>query len=172
MTAGTRIAELNDGLADDYRLGTRLIVPSEPFIADGLVLKWYDQAAPDNPICPERQRAARQFLASQIASFELEHDGQMGFVFLHDCRSVVFLFAGVWRNNNELWGRVFIQSEGETGFDPLVPVDGPNPLFCVWEMAIVWHESQARTRYLLSTRTADDRIAWLQDLVEGVTPAA
>jgi hypothetical protein len=161
---------ITDGTSDGYRHYRKQVTPGAPLVSDGLVLKWYDISFQDLPINQERQQAARRFLLTQTASLKDDVD-QIGFTFLHDCRSVVFLFAGMWRRNNELWGRIYIQDEGETGFDPQVGIDAPHPIFCVWEMEVVWHETRSRTRYLLSERSTDDRLDWLKDTFTGLTPA-
>jgi hypothetical protein len=167
--ASELVSGLRDGTDPGYGHIQKRASPSEPFVAESMVLKWYDLSFSDREIPRERQQAARRFLETQVELLTEDAD-QTGFVFLHDCRSVVFLFAGLWRHNNELWGKIYLQLEGESGFDTYSSGDGPNPIFCVWEMAIVWHESMARTRYLLSERSAVDRIAWLADMFEGLTP--
>ncbi|HQY29950.1 MAG TPA: hypothetical protein PK691_01625 [Thermomicrobiales bacterium] len=159
-----------DGVDPGYQHYQKQIWPGAPVLTDEVALKWYDIGFADQPIAPERDLAARQFLAGQLADLA-EEGSQLGFVIHHDCRSVVFLLVCLWRSNNELWERVYLQWDGESGFDAYDQAGSPRPAFCVWELEAVWHESKARTRYLLGQRTSLDREIWLSDMAEGLTPA-
>ena len=163
------IASIDDGVESGYRHYRKEIGAGEPFVSESLLLKWYEIRLLDKSISRARDIAARAFLARQIESMDPPITGH-GFVMHHECRSVLLLLVCIWRNTNELWETVYVQADGESEFDPLNGYGSFQPGYCVWEMEAVWHESKARTRYLLSERTNDDRERWLQDSFGGIVP--
>jgi hypothetical protein len=110
-------------------------------------------------------RLARQFLLERIADFELPN-AHRGFVIHHDCGSIRFLVASFWRDNNELWERVYLRQRDESAFDLMEPMNGFQHSHCVWQLPIVWHETKAWIRYLQSSRMPLDREIWLADACE------
>jgi hypothetical protein len=89
-------------------------------------------------------------------------------VILHRCgEDFYFLLVSSWRGNNELWETVLYRDGSMSGFAPF-PRDGEHkPTFCVWELAPVWHEQQAWSRFLRSERGEADAEAWLADRLAG-----
>lgn len=72
-----------------------------------------------------------------------------GFIILHQCgNDFYFLIANTWRGNNEVWETVFYK-DGEAMADfALWPRERMHkPTFCVWELALVWHEKGSWERF-------------------------
>lgn len=126
-------------------------------------LKWYDIARRDQPTDQAIRDLAQDFLSRQTASAGIPSAQELGFVLLHRCgEGFYFLMLCTWRENNELWKTVFFFETGRTQDFALFPQDGPHKgTFCVWEMAVVSHETQAWTTYLLSDRTDQDATTYL-----------
>ncbi|MGI9110724.1 MAG: hypothetical protein ACR2GT_00680 [Gaiellaceae bacterium] len=153
----------------DYRHVAKLIRPAPAITLGETALKWYDIAPADGPVASELQVLARGSLEAGLESGSLELAGDLGFVILHRCgNSFYFLLVSTWRNDNELWETVWAKNgEGEVAFGPW-PLEGTHrPTFCVWELGAVWHEQQAWSRFLRSTRGAAARDAYLRDSFEG-----
>ena len=157
------------GVAVDYRHMTKLIRPASAIKIGAARLKWYDIAPADEPIPGELQVLARGNLHGAAESGSPDLADELGFVILHRCgESFYFLLIATWRNDNELWETVWAKNGGgETTFRPW-PLEGAHrPTFCVWELGAVWHEQQAWSRFLCSTRGATAREAYLRDTFEG-----
>jgi len=71
--------------------------------------------------------------------------GEMGFVILHRCgRDFYFLLVCTWQNGNELWESVYAKkNDAETDFAEFPLAATHRATFCVWELAIVWHEHRS-----------------------------
>ena len=126
-------------------------------------LKSYDINPSDQPIEKEIRDIARNFVSRRLRSDVSPSAQELGFVLLHRCGEA-FYFLGLctWRGNNELWKTIFFL-EAETMEDfALFPQDEPHKdTFCVWELAVVCHETQAWTAYLKSKRAYQDADRYL-----------
>jgi hypothetical protein len=166
------LEDVGDGVTQGYRHFQKVITPGDPFIDHGAALKWYDIGSEGKPLSHGLQIQAREALSECPKVWTPSEGGGLGFVFLHDCTSVVFLCTAIWRNNNELWTQIFISTPDAPSFAVQERKPGLHPVFCVWEMGSVWHETGAWNRYLASDRTADDRQIWIADIYDGMVPDA
>ncbi len=158
------LLKTDSGVAGDYRHIAKRVTSGETLRTTGSVLKWYDVSPEDQPVPDEIAHMARTYLANG----SLEARG-FGFVILHRCgNDFYFLLVSTWRGNNELWETVFYKDgERMPGFS-LFPREGMHkPTFCVWEMAAVWHEQEAWTRFLQTARDGQAAEAWLHDCYAG-----
>ena len=135
---------------------------------DGLVfqkshLKWSNIASPEAPVPSEIEALARKFV------IDAGVPGDLGFVILHRCGgSFYFLLVSTWRNENELWESVYAKvNADEANFRPFTFDSSHRGTFCVWELGVVWHEQQAWKRFLISKRSPDDVMYYLNDRYEG-----
>lgn len=130
-------------------------------------LKWYDIARSDQAIEQAIRDRARDFLSRQTTFVGIPSAQEMGFVLLHRCgEGFYFLGLCTWRENNELWKTVFYFDAGRTEDFTLFPQGEPHrDTFCVWELAVVSHETLAWTTYLLSDRTNQDADTYLTTIV-------
>jgi hypothetical protein len=153
----------------DYRHISKLVRPAPPITLDDAVLKWYDIAPADEPVPCDLQVLARGNLRAAAESGSLDFGDDLGFVILHRCgESFYFLIVATWRNDNEVWETVWAKNgESEVSFRPWTLEGTHRPTFCVWELGAVWHEQQAWSRFLRSTRGAAAREAYLRDTFEG-----
>lgn len=79
----------------------------------------------------------------------------------------IFLMLCTWRENNELWKTVFFLEADRMEDFVLFPQDEPHKgTFCVWEMAVVSHETKAWTTYLLSDWTDQDSDTYLTSRIK------
>jgi hypothetical protein len=131
-------------------------------------LKWYELAPSNDAVQGEVSDAARAFLQREAQGPDWELDGDVGFVILHRCREeFYFLILCTWRGDNELWETVYFKPDrAAPDFAPF-PQRRHKGTFCVWEMGIVWAETQAWRRYLLSDRTGADLDRYLEHAFEG-----
>lgn len=160
-----RIVDADSGIDAGYQHKSKRVTPLDPLDTSGAVLKWYGVYPEDRPISDELTTLARQHLTTT----PLKAQG-MGFVLLHRCGAdFYFLIVCTWRNSNEIWETVFYKDgDAMSGF-ALFPRDGVHkPAFCVWELVPVWHEQQAWTRFLNSSRDEAAAQVWLDDGYEGL----
>ena len=130
-------------------------------------LKWYEIARGKQPIEPSIRDLALDFLARQTALVGIPSAQELGFVFLHRCGEG-FYFLGIctWRKNNELWKTMFYVDAGKTEDFALYPQDETHKdTFCIWELAVVSHETLAWTTYLRSDRTDEDADTYLKAVI-------
>ena len=160
-----RIVALDSGIDAGYQQKPKRVTPLAHLDTPGAVLKWYGVYPEDRPITDELTTLARQHLTA----ISLEAKG-MGFVVLHRCGAdFYFLIVCTWRNSNEIWETVYYKDGDAMADFALFPRDGIHkPAFCVWELVPVWHEQQAWTRFLSSTRDDAAAQAWLDDCYEGL----
>lgn len=130
-------------------------------------LKWYDIARGKHPIEQAVRDRAQDFLARQAASIGVPSAQELGFVLLHRCgKGFYFLGLCTWRGNNELWKTQYYFDAGKTGDFAIYPQKGPHKdTFCVWELAVVSHETLAWTTYLQSGRTNQDADTYLTAII-------
>ena len=150
-------------VSTDYEHITKLIQPGQSVELGDTTLKWYEIAAPGQPVPDEIRELAQEPMET------LELDGELGFAILHRCgESFYFLLVSTWRNDNELWETVWAKNgDGDATFGPWPLAEGHHPTFCVWELGAVWHEQQAWSRFLRSERGPAARKAYLHDTFEG-----
>ncbi len=130
-------------------------------------LKWHDINRSDQPIEQATRDLARRFVSRKLTSDGNPSAKELGFVVLHRCgEGFYFLGLCTWRENNELWKTLFYL-EADTMKDfALFPQDeGHKDTFCVWELAVVCHETQAWTTYLKSSRSAQDADMYLTTVI-------
>jgi hypothetical protein len=152
----------------EYIHHDRQVEPREPLIVPSGVLKWYNVFDPGNPLFEGLENDSRQFVERFLATGVADLHYGMGLVVLHHSTANDFLFIGSWRGHQEYWQSVFIRNANSQ--DPWTPIEhGPiSPVFCVWEMAPIWHERNAWVTYLKSNRTIEDRRAWLADRLSAI----
>lgn len=165
MTAASRAVNV----APDYVHFDKFIEPDENLELTGTRLKWHNLAREDEPILGEIRDLARAFLERESTAGRLDQLGELGFVILHRCgRDFYFLLVGSWRNENELWETVYAKDGDKQPDFAEWPLAMPHhATFCVWELAAVWHEKQAWTRFLLSARDDHAANAYLEDRYRG-----
>ena len=159
-----RLVATDVGVAPGYRHSPKYVTRGEPLErADG-ILKWYLLASADRPVPDSIASLAR----AQLATVPLDGRG-LGFVILHRCGDdFYFLLISTWRNENELWETVWYKNGDAMVEFALFPRDGEHkPTFCVWELAPVWHEVQAWTRFLSTARDEAAAKVWLHDQYVG-----
>lgn len=130
-------------------------------------LKWYDVNRSDQPIEHSIRDLAQSFVSRKLASDSSPSGQELGFVLLHRCgEGFYFLGLCTWRGNNELWKTIFYLDTNTMEDFALFPQDGPHKdTFCVWELAVVSHETQAWTTYLLSNRSDQDADRYLTTVI-------
>ncbi len=157
------------GIEDDYRHVSKLVTPG-PLLALGerVTLKWYDIAPADEPVPQEIADLARRNLTDAFDAGDLDV-AALGFVILHRCGdSFYFLLISTWSGTNELWETVWAKDGVGDRVFRLWPRPGTRiPTFCVWELAAVWPEQQAWSRFLRSARSDADVEAYLADSYAG-----
>ena len=150
-------------VAADYVHRDKLAIPRVGLVIQRSHLKWVNIALPETPVPTEIETLARTFVrGAGVAS-------NLGFVILHRCgESFYFLLVSTWRNENELWESVYAKANvAETDFRPFTFDSSHRGTFCVWELGVVWHEQQAWKRFLISKRSPDDVMLYLNDHYEG-----
>jgi hypothetical protein len=167
---GEELPDLGElgNIAGAYRHHQRLATPGTDISFPGVYLKWYNLRRPEVEISQELVQESRDFLQLEVENGKLRFDNQLGFVILHHCSSVVFLIVSTWHNTNELWKTLYMKDLENGGDFQLFEAEGYVPAFCVWELAPVWHESLAWSRYLYSKRNEEAKYAYLNDRLEGL----
>ena len=130
-------------------------------------LKWYDINRGNKPIEQDIRELAQDFLSRQTTTVGIPSAQELGFVLLHRCGSG-FYFLGLctWRGNNELWKTIYYLDTGKMESFALFPQDEAHrDTFCIWELAVVSHETLAWTTYLLSDRTNQDADTYVTTII-------
>lgn len=154
-------------IAPSYQHRSKSSLARQPLIIGRTYLKWYDLDEPDLRISGHTR------ISAMSAAQPIPDPSDLaGFVILHRCSTEFhFLLINVWRGNNEIWQSVYYidaQTPEFTPFQSAYPPFGAlRPTFCVWEMGIVAHESQAWQRYLFSDRSRPAMEIWQNDLLTG-----
>lgn len=149
-----------------YQHYDKFVEPDENIVLQSSVLKWYNIAKKDEPVPPEIDDLAHNFLERESAEGKLQNFGELGFVILHRCgKDFYFLLVSTWRNGNELWESVYAK-DGDTqkNFAPFKVETHHRATFCIWELAAVWHERQAFRRYVLGEESKE---VYLKDFYQG-----
>lgn len=160
----SRIIETDSGVDARYLHKSKKVVPRDPLILSGAVLKWYEVHPENQPIPDDIAQTAHNYLTGNLLAAR-----GLGFVILHRCGdSFYFLIVCTWRNSNELWETVFYKDgDAMKDFAPF-PRDGDHkPTLCVWELVPVWHEQQAWMRFLTSPRNEAAGQMWIGDCFAG-----
>jgi hypothetical protein len=156
-----------------YRHHQRLITPGATLSLGRTDLKWYELRRPDARIPEGLELTTRAFLQAEVEAGRLAIEGQPGFVMLHladskaGANSVALLLVSTWNKSNELWETVYWKPT-DGGAYQRVPRPEHAATYCVWELAVVWHERQAWTRFLESSRDRAALDVYLDDHVSGV----
>lgn len=125
--------------------------------------KWYDLADDPAEISPQDIHNAR--LCIEYAEEDFQNIDDLGFVIMHRCGENYLLLVCTWRSENELWESVYYDGSGN--FEIWDRNKTHLPTYCVWEMGIVYHESQSWKKYLGSGREEKDKEEYLNDFFEG-----
>lgn len=147
-----------------------------PILACGIIcpnnsrLKWYDIARKDHPVPSSIYKLALKFIDEQAILNAVPNENELGFTLLHRCgESFYFLMLCTWRDANELWKTVYyMDSKKMDNFSVFPQEHQHKATFCVWEMAVVTHETAAWTQYLLSTRNQKDEDDYLASLPNAI----
>jgi hypothetical protein len=153
-----------------YRHYPKTVTPLPPITLGAARLKFYTIAKDDTPVPSDIESIARDYLHTEVASPRWELADELGFVLLHRCGTeFYFLLLSTWRGSNELWETVYYKPhDAALGFAPFPQPTRHKGTYCVWEMAVVWHETQAWVRYLASPRGAEDTAEYLGSQMAGV----
>lgn len=150
-----------------YQHHDRLISAGAPLILPRAFLKWYELRHTGDSIPRDLAAEARSFLAQEVSAGRIDFDYGLGFVVLHYSPPLTYLIVGSWRSNQELWETLFITDlRQDEPFRRVVPGENA-PTLCVWELAPVWHERQAWSRFLYSARDAPAKKTWMSDYLTG-----
>jgi hypothetical protein len=152
----------------EYQHHKRLVTPDTDFSLPTGYFKWYNLHRPELTIAPELGQESRAFLHSEVAGGRLKLDNELGFVILHRCDEVVFLSALTWRNFNELWRTIYLKNLKTAGDFQLMEMERHAHTYCVWELAVVWHERTLWADYLYSNRDEAAKYAYLNDRLSGL----
>jgi hypothetical protein len=154
-------------ISTSYRHHDRLLTAREPFILPGAFLKWYELRQADDAIPEDLTRDAQSLIADEVSGGHIDVDYGVGFVVLHYSPPLTYLIVGSWRENQEFWETLYTRDlRTDAPFERVEP--GTNaPTLCVWELAPVWHERQAWTRYLYSSRDNHAKHTYLTDYLSG-----
>jgi hypothetical protein len=161
-------------VAPTYQHHQRLVTPGEGINLGSARLKWYDIRRPQTDIPNELVESSYDFLRYEVEQGRLAIDYELGFVILHRADgpkgpdSVALLLVTTWRSSNELWKTFYFKDVvGVESYQELVS-GSSSPAYCVWELGAVWHEQQAWTRFLSSSRNEDAIRVYLADQFEGL----
>lgn len=166
VTTIPHLAGLGNVVPDGYEYREKLATPGEDLSLPNAYLKWYDLRYPDREIAGELVAESRTFLAEEVERLNIK--GELGFVILHLCESVALLLLTTWRNTNEMWEAVYVKDLGGAGtYQPLVYENNQRGTYCVWELATVWHERHAWTRFIASQRDEAAKLAYVNDRFTG-----
>jgi len=146
-----------------YHHQDRLLTAREPLILPGAFFKWYELRQADDSIPEDLSRDGRAFLGDEVSSDRIAVDHGVGLVVLHYSRATAYLIVGTWNDNQEFQETLYQRVPGSDGqFQPCAP-GTLAPVPCVWELAPVWHERQAWTRYLFPNRDSQMKHTFLSD---------
>lgn len=104
--------------------------------------------------------AAKKIAASELRKFE-PNDFYLGFIGAHDGRDAAFVFVDFWRNENELFHRVFLSRGGDLAH--LAPARDADPSVCVWDLALQSFEREAWIKHVLTKPNSPDFAGYLNE---------
>ena len=148
------LGEFGNVVPEGYLYYQKLVTPSDDLCLANAYFKWYDIYPLDAAIT----LAQRLQLAQEL-----------GFVLLHRAGSFLLLMVMTWRNTNEIWESVYVKDVIQNTNYRLQGFEGSHRgTFCVWELAPVWHERHAWTRFLASQRNEEAKLAYINDRFSGL----
>ncbi|MBV8328700.1 hypothetical protein [Chryseobacterium sp.] len=125
--------------------------------------KWYNLAEDPAEVLLQDIQSAKICIENSAENFQDTDD--LGFVILHQCGEHYLLLVCTWRSENELWESVYYNGSGT--FEIWDRNKTHLPTYCVWEMGIVYHESQAWKKHLGTFREESDKKDYLDNFFEG-----
>jgi len=137
--------------------------PKGIFTVGKTKFKWYDLANDPSEVSQQDIDNAQWCIENAEENFKNIDD--LGFVIMHRCGENYLLLVCTWRSENELWESVYYDGSGK--FEVWERNKTHLPTYCVWEMGIVYHESQSWKKYLGSGREEKDKEDYLNDFFEG-----
>ncbi|MBP1167611.1 MAG: hypothetical protein ACN6N7_03815 [Chryseobacterium culicis] len=137
--------------------------PKGIFTVGKTKFKWYNLANDPTQVSSKDIEHARKCIENAEENFKNIHD--LGFVIMHRCGDQYLLLVCTWRSENELWESVYYDGSGK--FEIWDRNKTHLPTYCVWEMGIVYHESQSWKKFLGSGREEKDKEEYLNDFFEG-----
>lgn len=162
-SAIARVLSTALGVDARYRHAPKQVRAGKPIELATTILKWYEVHPVDRPIPRDVSALARTVYDDGALS-----TNGLGFVILHRCgEDFYFLITSTWRNENELWERVWYKDRSMSSFAEFPRPTGELPTYCVWELVPVLHEQQSWVRFLSSQRDEDAAARWLTEQYEG-----
>jgi hypothetical protein len=160
------LEDFGNVVPEGYMYYEKLITPSADLSLPNAYLKWYNLYPVDAPITEAQEAECHAFLAAETERLKL--DKELGFVILHRAGSFLLLMLMTWRNTNEIWESVYFKDSTQPENYKLNQFETSHRgTFCVWELAIVWHERHAWTRFLSSQRDEAAKLAYINDRFTG-----
>jgi len=161
------LGDFGNVVPEGYRYFNKLVMPGEDLAHANAYFKWYDIYPPEEPITPAQAAECRAFVASEAQ--RLQFAKELGFVLLHRAGPFLLLMIMTWRNTNEIWESVYVNDLLQGSGYRLAEFGGSHRgTFCVWELAPVWHERHAWTRFLSSDRDDQAKLAYINDRFSGL----
>lgn len=150
-----------------YQHHRRVVAPGQALYFDRLLLKWYEISLQDNPASDPVTCEVRNYVEQLVTSGVVPTGHGLGFVIFHHS-VLTYLIIGVWDAHQELWTAHYVRDpqDAQPEFQRVIPGVSGNTL-CVWELAPVWYERQAWSRYLFSNRTESDKLLFVNDQLSG-----
>lgn len=156
-------------VSPEYQHIEKLVTVGDDLVLPTAYLKWYEIRQRDAVLSPAVMAENHAFLRAEFAAGRLPIEHRLGFVEAHLCGTTLLLLVFTWNNENELWESAYSKDLSVPG--TFIPFELRNGLHravnCVWELAPIWHERQAWTRYLLSARDDAAKRAYLADRYSG-----
>ena len=159
---------LGNVVPEGYRYYDKVITAKQDLSLPNAYLKWYDLYPADVPITAEQREECREFVAAEVGRLQI--DNELGFVILHRAGKYLLLMIMTWRNTNEIWESVYFKEADSMDAYKLNEYPTTHRgTFCVWELAVVWHERDAWVRFLSSERDGVAKLAYINDRLVGST---
>lgn len=146
-----------------YHLQDRLLTARDPLILPGAFLKWYELRQSDESIPECLINEAQALVTEEIANQRITVDYGVGFVVLHYATPLASLIVGSWHENQEF--RETHYTRDLTANTPFERADAADNTIAVWDLAPLWQERQAWTRYLFSSRQTDTQQSYLREFL-------
>lgn len=130
-----------------YRHEWRVATPQVPLIRPNAVFEWYHVHREGVSIPQAMDDEGRAVIAEAMAGGAWDPSYGLNFALLHLSTTHAFLIAGVWRGHQEPWARHYVKTLAGLAAFARIDVTGQDaPLACVWEMGVICHEREARSR--------------------------
>jgi hypothetical protein len=146
-----------------YHVQDQLLTARDPLILPGAFLKWYElrQAGEMIPECLLNE--AQTLVTEEIAGGRIAVDYGVGFVVLQYATPRTSLIVGSWHENQEFQEAHYVRDlTAGTPFERTDAIDGA---VAVWDLAPLWQERRAWTRYLFSSRHDTNRPSYLSQFL-------